>query len=71
MIANMLVEVAYNSCKLCGENIALLHQEKAIFSQDNVDVIINHMVVFTYLLIISQNMSQCPTLPVVMAGITF
>lgn len=67
----MPVEVVYNSYKLCGENITLLHQEKAIFSQDNVGVIINHMVASTYLLINSRNVSWCPTLPVLMAGITF
>lgn len=56
MIGEMLVEVVYNSYKLHGENIALLHQQKAIFKQDNEDVIINHVVLFTQLLIISQNM---------------
>lgn len=71
VIGEMLVEVVYNSYKLHGENIALLHQQKAIFKQDNEDVVINHVVLFTQLLIISQNMPQCPTLPAVMAGITF
>jgi len=67
----MLVKVVYNGYKLHGENIALLHQQKAIFRRDNVDVIINNTVLVIYLLIISQNVPQCPTLPVVTAWITF
>lgn len=67
----MIVEVVYNSYKLHRENVALLHQQKAIFKQDNVDVTINHMVLFPNLLIISENMPHRLAFYVVMAGITF